>query len=172
MAGRTRYRLEMLCSIREPRLMGGQYILVALKTGIFQPVPRGRGAHVVRAVAIGAAQTGLAMHAAGIRLEDGAVTLTARGSGRCVVGGFCHHRVRAVAVRAHGCVRVPLTQESGVNTALVQLEYGSVTSFADLRLRERIFTHAVDLRLDRRMVLERSAGMADGAPDLVVNRFR
>src|ERR1035437_10876590 len=82
MAGGAGYRLEMLCGIREPRLVGGKCVLVALKTSIFQLVPFGCSAHVVRAVAIGAAQSGLAMHAAGIRLEDGIVTFAARGSDR------------------------------------------------------------------------------------------
>ena len=141
--------------------------MVALKTSIFQLVPFGCSAHVVRAVAIGAAQSGLAMHAAGIRLEDGIVTFAARGSGRRVISRFGHHRMRIVAVGAEGRVRVTLTDKRGVNASLVQLEYGGVTGFADLRLRERIVTNTVDLCLDRGMVLERSVGMADSAPCLL-----
>src|SRR3990172_4508599 len=123
-------------------------------------------------MAIGTGQGGLAMHAAAIRAEDGIVTFAARGSARCVIGGFGHHRMRTVAVGAHGRVRIALSQEGGVNTALVLLEYGGMTGFADFRLRERIFAETGDLGLDRWMVLERSAGMTDGAPDLVMDRFR
>ena len=146
--------------------------MVALKTGIFQPVPRGRGTHIVCAVAVGATQTGLAMHATRIGIEDGVVALAARGTSRSVIGAFGHHRMRIVAVGADRRVRVTLSDEGGVNASLVQLEYGGVTGFANFRLSERILTDAVDPCLDRGMVLERSVGMADGAPDLAMNRFR
>ena len=152
--------------------MGSQCALVAPQTGALQLVSRGRGVHVVGAVAIGADQGGLAMHAAGIRAEDGIVTFAARGSGRCVVGGFGHHRMRTVAVGADGRARVALTQQGGMNTALVELEYGGVTRVADLRQRELIFTDTGDLRLERRMGFERNVAMADGAPDHVMDRFR
>ena len=70
MADGTGYRLEMLCGIRQPRLVCGQCVLVTLQTGVFQLIPFGRGAHVVRPVAIGAAQTSFAMDAAGMGAWD------------------------------------------------------------------------------------------------------
>ena len=152
--------------------MAIQCTLVAAKTGVLQLVARGGGSHVVGAVAIGAVEAGLAMHAAGICVEDGIVTFAARGAACCVIRGFGHHRMRTVTVSADGSVRVTLTEESSMNAALVQLEYRGVTGLADPVHLERIFTTAGDLPLDRGMVLERSGGMTDGAPDLVMHRFR
>jgi len=112
------------------------------------------------------------MHAAAIRFEDGAVTFAARGSGRHVIGGFGHHRMGIVAVGADGRDRIALSEQGGVYAAPVVLELVGVTGAADLLHRERILTDAGDLFLDRRMVLERGVGMADGAPEQVMSRFR
>src|SRR5512141_2797574 len=132
MADGTGYRFEMLCGIRQPCLVCGQRILMTRQTGVFQLVAFGRGAYVVRPVAVGAAQAGLAMYAAAIDLEYGIVTLAAWGSARGVISGFGHHRMRIVAVDADGRVVIALAEERRTNAALVQLEYRGVTGFTDL----------------------------------------